>query len=814
MCQSPETILVTKSQADIEERMIEKGIKRGSEKIALTLKKGMAAATPAGITAMRRAMGPVIDFIEQEKKEAFTGRAGYRKQAIKLISDIDPELLAYIAIRGALDNAARHNALQYSANEVASRILEEINAARFEQVSPDLYNSLIRDQKKRGQNERHQEITIKLAARDVPELERIEWNRTEKTVIGTMLIDAVREATGLIQTELRRGNRKVTRIITLTPEINEWFHDYNAAACVAKPFYLPMVEPPLPWVSPKSQIYRTANLPEIAIMNNPKPRKIAALEENDLSEVYSALNTIQETPWQVNLFVLDVMERIWESGEDVKCLPPKRPREIPDSPLEVKNDVKGGPIRKQWRKKVRKIHEENARNVSKRFEFVRTLMVAQDYRDVPEFYFPYRCDFRGRVYAMSTSYNPQGSDVARGLLKFAAGVPLTSPGVYWLGVHGANLWGYDKVSFKDRYWWAEEYRENAKLIARDPLTHIDWMDADDPWQFLAWCKEWATASPGQLSYLPVAMDGSCNGLQHYAAMLRDPVSGRAVNLLPSDEPQDIYREVAERTLELLRNADKEHEHYWIVETWATSGLVDRKVTKRPVMVLPYGGRYQSCLAYVRAAIQDKFEEGVANPFGDEIGRATAILATFVWRAIDDVVTGAVTAMQYLQTIARELARHEIPIQWTTPVGWTVFQEYLDRKLVTVKTRFNGALTWLRYAQDLTTINPNKQATAFAPNFVHSLDAAAMVRTANRLKSTGIPHMAMIHDSYGVHASHINDMHRILREEFVDMYNSRDPLAELRAWALEVLPKDTELPEVPEKGSLDLTEVLHSEYFFA
>lgn len=44
-----------------------------------------------------------------------------------------------------------------------------------------------------------------------------------------------------------------------------------------------------------------------------------------------------------------------------------------------------------------------------------------------------------------------------------------------------------------------------------------------------------------VSHLPVHMDGSCNGLQHYAALGRDEAGGKAVNLLPSDKPQDVYK---------------------------------------------------------------------------------------------------------------------------------------------------------------------------------------------------------------------------------------------------------------------------------
>jgi DNA-directed RNA polymerase len=43
---------------------------------------------------------------------------------------------------------------------------------------------------------------------------------------------------------------------------------------------------------------------------------------------------------------------------------------------------------------------------------------------------------------------------------------------------------------------------------------------------------------------PCGQDGSCNGLQHYAALGRDSVGAASVNLTPSDLPQDVYREVA------------------------------------------------------------------------------------------------------------------------------------------------------------------------------------------------------------------------------------------------------------------------------
>lgn len=40
--------------------------------------------------------------------------------------------------------------------------------------------------------------------------------------------------------------------------------------------------------------------------------------------------------------------------------------------------------------------------------------------------------------------------------------------------------------------------------------------------------------------LHVHVDGSCNGMQHYAAFGRDSNGGRQVNLAESEKPGDVY----------------------------------------------------------------------------------------------------------------------------------------------------------------------------------------------------------------------------------------------------------------------------------
>lgn len=140
-----------------------------------------------------------------------------------------------------------------------------------------------------------------------------------------------------------------------------------------------------------------------------------------------------------------------------------------------------------------------------------------------------------------------GSDLCRGMLTFSEAKPLGKRGLYWLKVHLANFAGKDKMSFDDRAKYVDDHMESVRESVRDPFSGDKWwMELDDPFQGLATCREIVHAidSGNPETYmcsLPVHMDGSCNGLQHYAAIGRDTVGGKAVNLLEGDGPEDVCK---------------------------------------------------------------------------------------------------------------------------------------------------------------------------------------------------------------------------------------------------------------------------------
>jgi DNA-directed RNA polymerase len=193
-------------------------------------------------------------------------------------------------------------------------------------------------------------------------------------------------------------------------------------------------------------------------------------------------------------------------------------------------------------------------------------MVANAFRD-DTFYLPHNMDFRGRAYTVAPHLSHIGSDLSRALLTFAESRPLGERGLFWLKVHVANLTGVDKVSFDDRVAFTEQNLHHVHDTATNPFgpplngaSVKWWRGTDNPWQTLAVCMELhdALESGDPINFessLPVHQDGTCNGLQHYAALGSDVEGATAVNLCSvpgSDRPSDVYMRVVDRVNEMVR----------------------------------------------------------------------------------------------------------------------------------------------------------------------------------------------------------------------------------------------------------------------
>jgi hypothetical protein len=179
------------------------------------------------------------------------------------------------------------------------------------------------------------------------------------------------------------------------------------------------------------------------------------------------------------------------------------------------------------------------------------------------FYLPWKADYRGRIYAQTPWFTPQGADLQRALFEFADGRTLDGSGIAALRRHGANLArrgrvlsdlgvkGRQVLTLDERERWVEANADAIVRSGESPLRNPFWRQvSDEPLRFLAFCMAYAEwrADPAGLLHLPVEIDGTCNGLQHIAALTGDEELARAVNVLPQADglPADIYSELATR----------------------------------------------------------------------------------------------------------------------------------------------------------------------------------------------------------------------------------------------------------------------------
>ncbi|KAH9461338.1 hypothetical protein Pst134EA_017647 [Puccinia striiformis f. sp. tritici] len=722
--------------------------------------------------------------------------------------------------------------------------------------------------------------------------------------------------------------------------------DLDPANVTLHPRYLPMVCPPTPWTYPKNGAYLVHGAPLMRTRDSPE-QALHLLEahkhNNGLEDIYKALDKLGQTSWRINRPIFDVMSSVWNSGIELAGIP------IRDPHLNLKPDH----IEKLFFSNKPSIEDDhphdsndssssssstsdNPRSEGEKREIYRSLLasrrsaygqrcsvnyqleIARAYLN-EKFYFPHNIDFRGRAYPIPANLNHIGDDISRGLLKFNDTKVLGKHGLKWLKIHLSNKFGNDKASLDQREAFIDQHLDEVFDSADKPLEgNRWWLKSEDPWQTLAGCIELSNALRSADPYefqtsLPVHQDGSCNGLQHYAALGGDIDGGKEVNLVPGIKPGDVYSKVA---VEVNKLVDQDAENGNDIAK-ALKGHIKRKVVKQTVMTTVYGVTFVGAREQIKRQLKDLGVIPIPNLY-----ISAAYVATLVLRSIGEVFKGAVAIQKWLTIVARLVSKSIPPerisklstsnsskkkkdgvvqkeeeakedetkkpkpvlkrrspssspsdmnvevelmtsMTWTTPLGLVVCQPYRAQNRTQIKTVLQTV--YIADPFEPAQADSRSQASAFPPNFIHSLDATHMMLTALACQDITF---ASVHDSYWTHASTVDTMNIKLRESFVRLHTTRilENLAqeiqhryegykvpksaltsrminELKSMGIthfnpspspssaededeskndQNLATDTSkfidlnslIPPLPPRGNLNIQDVLNSQYFFA
>lgn len=547
-----------------------------------------------------------------------------------------------------------------------------------------------------------------------------------------------------------------------------------------QPLLLPMLIPPKEWTTHNSGgfFYGQSSLVRIKDSAETTAYVKAASAAGNLDEVYKGLNVLGNTPWTVNAKLLDVITQCWNTGEEFLDIPPI----VDDAQLPPPLPINAEPSEKaEYHRQVRKTLNESAAFRSQRCDTNYKLEIARAFVG-EKMYFPHNVDFRGRAYPLAPHFNHLGGDLTRSLFLFWEGCELGERGLEWLKIHLANVYGMDKAPLQARIDFVDENLENIFESARNPLKGGDWwLKGDKPWQVLSVCLELNEAfqldDPTKfVSYIPVHQDGTCNGLQHYAALGGDIEGARQVNLIPAERPQDVYKFVAglvEKRLEAEAEAGNKYALFF-------RGKITRKIVKQTVMTNVYGVTFVGAVAQIEKQIGGLFEKELQG----DIGQYSRYLTSLVFNSMRELFEGAHLIQDWLGEAAKRICKsvrndyeertaknankpsHLSSVIWTTPLGLPCVQPYRANKQQIISTNLQDIVISDPFGA--TPVDARKQQAAFPPNFVHSLDATHMLMTAAACGDTGLP-FASVHDSYWVHASNVDKMNVNIREQFVRLH---------------------------------------------
>lgn len=734
--------------------------------------------------------------------------------ALPLLS-IDPDKLALLTLRDILSalRLTRATGKPPTLTEVAKKLGQSCRLERSFDVLRGRARDLESLLRRRNRNRWH---SRKRAQQQAAQVDGSNWEGDYLGLhLGRFLVDLAISETGafvvVTWSNRRGGKRRAQNVLVPTDNGWRWLSAAHLRDEILFPVsHLPMLLPPVAWTSETGGGYLTnRHTGAFTLVKGRIPAEDERAQAEVPESVLSAVNTLQGTPWRLRpperpgggWTLLEVLRCGWDKKLPLPGLRFDSPQRLPDRPAP---EALAEEAKDAW-KKWWKIRKANVRLAADR-QLVRSrLQQSSDLVEGKRVYFPYQLDSRGRVYPIPQVIHPQADDMGRALLEFADGKLLGPAGERWLKIHLANTYGLDKKPFDERLRWVEDHQEMITAVGRSPLDLTAfWADedtVDKPWSFLAACLEWVRfRKEGStfLSHLPVAVDGTCNGLQHLSALGRDLDGGAATNLVPASHPSDIY----ELVLVHVRSVVEADAAAGKTQARAWCQILDRegrKAVKKATMTTPYGVTPSG----IRKELSEDFAESLAAPDDD-----SKYLAGVLGRCIPRVVVHARLIMEWLRRVVNRLTQADLGVAWTTPTGFQVTVEHRHKRLRRIGP--TGLSMYVYEMDPNAPISRNKQGRSIAPNFIHSLDAAHLALTVSQLRHSGIRHCSTVHDSYAVHACHVDQLTRILREQFVALH--RPPLLEEFLREQPQLPSGP-LPKPPRPGKLEIDAVLDSQYLF-
>lgn len=821
-----------------EQQMFEDGNYRFKERLDKN-KRSSTQKHPHSIIS--KALPRVSKEIKSIIKTELNKSSGRRFSWLEDIENIDTDILSFIGLNCCMDAVAMNQSFTTCITKIGMRIELESWAKGLRDKDSKLANRIESQVIKTHSSERYRVKAARIIAFKEGYVQK-KWSDARKVQAGSPIINAIMEHSQVFDTWLQRGKfNNTTKKVGLTITASALLAKLEYEDSWAEPMLQPMVIPPKAWDSISTGCYydevTASHVP--LIRKNPSNTsawrsqnetvKHQLKTEQELPEYIEALNMLQSTKLNINEHVVDAVTWCWENNKNLGKFPIKE--YLPNLTRPDSWDDMSPYDKKGWSIDARNIREKNREIDGSRAVMAQDLKCAKDLCDYDEFYMPWNFDFRGRVYPV-THFSYHRDDHIKAMFNFKDKCRLDSESKWWLAIHIANVGDFDKISKKpleDRVSWVEDNEELVCQVGKSFKDSFDiWSKADKPFQFLSACFEWyqSTLDSNYESGLPISLDGTNSGVQHYSAASLNKDDGFNVNLVPTKQPQDIYQRVADLVNEKLKNAkDNPYANLWLEYG------VGRSVVKRNTMTWAYsskqyGMKQQLCEDLMKPLQKDVDRKiRTVHPFGttQEQNKAASYLAKINYDVIRALIKSAESGMEFFQSIASILADEGKEVAWKTPMGFPVVQKYCQWNTKVVRPFLYDRSAHVQKRSQVSIrerdeykVDKRKNKAAISPNVIHSMDAAHLLSTIIVGKDNGIKNFFVIHDSFATLPNQTWNLFHCVRRSFIEQYKDWCMYDDFLYQTKQLMknPSNPKIPDIPDKGDLILEDIMKSDYCFS
>ena len=603
--------------------------------------------------------------------------------------------------------------------------------------------------------------------------------------IGSIVIHAMKFYDLVINKLIRTGKQQ-NSIIVGSKVVQDILG--NTVKPISIPLNLPMIVKPKKYGVRKLGGYLKNNIDYVEELFTNKQSQKGKSNVSSSSDLYDILNKMMQTPFKINVDLLDYLINYNHKHNLL---------------IDLNKEHKYSKLYKRTKSQEKEYQVFTSEKLLQNY----ILRIACTFANIPEIYFPIFCDNRGRLYPKVNYLNYQGSELAKSLILFANGDVMLrqdKESHEYLYAYGAACYGngLDKKSYLVRIQWVKDNWNDILNFENSSLVS----EADEKFLFLSFCLELRRFDKFLLSdkkefktYLPIQLDGTCNGFQHLALMSNELDLFESLNLYDSNkdkDPKDFYRHllnIVEGYLQLKYNECKDEKLKIQYKRIIDLGLT-RKNVKMLIMTKPYNSTDRTLTRYLRSSliIHNKTEHDnitttwykTTEDSKNLVNNSDLILyVNTLNETLISKYSKIKSLIAYLSDVATLHNKLNLAISWNVPTGLIVTQKYMLQIKKRVKPVWSSTRSLTLTLIDNVKIDKNKQKRALMPNLVHSLDASSLC-ILYRLFSNHITadttnknpvNFYSVHDCYGVTAPNVAYLIRFLQTTYINIYEDKNYL---------------------------------------